>query len=158
VQPLTPLNGAEKETAYGLGSCRYIHHFEHRHSNGPRDGRVSLGVVIRALLLQPRRDCRMQADQQDNSKVLNFRPRTLTGSRDRKDNPCSDKDIFRLFDLSRYETRRESRDDFRKRMVANLAALVLLTTFAALAAADVYDIARIERCAQPSECGLSGYY
>jgi hypothetical protein len=100
----------------------------------------------------------MQADQRDNSKVLNFPPRTLTGSRDRKDNPRSDKDIFRLFDLSRYETRRESRDDFRKRMVANLAALVLLTTFAALAAADVYDIARIERCAQPSECGLSGYY
>src|SRR6516164_727872 len=37
--------------AHGLGSCRYIHHSEHRHSNGPRDGRVSLGVVSRALLL-----------------------------------------------------------------------------------------------------------
>jgi hypothetical protein len=54
--------------------------------------------------------------------------------------------------------RRESQDDFRKRMIINLAALILLTTFAALAAVDVYDIARIERCAQPSECVLSGHY
>ncbi|WP_084306075.1 hypothetical protein [Bradyrhizobium sp. ARR65] len=100
----------------------------------------------------------MKADQQDSSKVLNFRPRTLIGSRDRKDNARSDEDICRLFDLSRYEMRRESPDDFRKRMVANFAALVLLTTFAAVAAVDVYGIARIERCAQPSECGLSGYY
>lgn len=54
--------------------------------------------------------------------------------------------------------RRESPDDFRKRMVANLAALVLLTTFATLSAVDVYNIARMEGCAQASECGLSGYY
>ena len=100
----------------------------------------------------------MAVDQQRNSKVLNFRPRTLTGSRGRKDNTRSDEDICRLFDLSRYEMRRESHDDFRKRMIINLAALILLTTFAALAAVDVYDIARIERCAQPSECVLSGHY
>jgi hypothetical protein len=99
----------------------------------------------------------MEANQQDNSKVLSFRPQTLTGSRDRKDNTRSDEDICRLFDLSRYELRQERPDDFRRRMVANLAALVLLTTFAALAAVDVYDIARIERCAQSLECGLSGY-
>jgi hypothetical protein len=99
----------------------------------------------------------MEADQQGNSKVLSFRPRTLTGSRDRKDNTRSDEDICRLFDLSRYELRQERPDDFRRRMVANLAALVLLTTFATLAAIDVYDIARIERCAQSLECGLSGY-
>jgi hypothetical protein len=140
------------ETAYGLGSRGYIGNCEHRHSNGPRDGRISLGVMIRALLLQ-----RVEADQQDNSKVLNFRPRTLTGSRDRKDIIRSDEDICRLFDFSRYEMRRESSDDFRRRMVANLAALVLLTTFAALAAVDVYDIARMERCAQSLECGRSGH-
>jgi hypothetical protein len=99
----------------------------------------------------------MEANQQDNSKVLSFRPQTLTGSRDRKDNTRSDEDICRLFDLSRYKLRQERPDDFRRRMVANLAALVLLTTFAALAAVDVYDIARIERCAQSLECGLSGY-
>jgi hypothetical protein len=145
------------ETAYGLGSRGYIGNCEHRHSNGPRDGRISLGVMIRALLLQSCRDCRVEADQQDNSKVLNFRPRTLTGSRDRKDIIRSDEDICRLFDLSRYEMRRESSDDFRRRMVANLAALVLLTTFAALAAVDVYDIARMERCAQSLECERSGH-
>jgi hypothetical protein len=100
----------------------------------------------------------METDQQHNSKVLNFRPRTLTGTRDRKDNARSDDDIFRVLDLSRYEMRRENPDDFRKRMIANLAALILLTTFAGLAAVDVYDIARIERCAPPSECRLSGYY
>jgi hypothetical protein len=100
----------------------------------------------------------MEANQQNNSKILNFRPRTLTGRRDRKDNACRDENICRLLDLSRYEMRRESPDDFRKKMVANLAALVLLTTFANLAAVDVYKIARIEGCAQPSECGLSGYH
>ena len=100
----------------------------------------------------------MEADQQDNSKVLNFRPRTLTGSRDRKDDASRDENICRLLDLSRYEMRRESPDDFRKKIVANLAALVLLTTFATLAAADVYSIARIEGCAQSSECGLPGYH
>jgi hypothetical protein len=35
----------------------------------------------------------MDADQQDNSKVLSFRPRTLTGSRHRKDNNTPDEDI-----------------------------------------------------------------
>jgi hypothetical protein len=100
----------------------------------------------------------MEADQQDNSKVLDFRPRTLTGSRDRKDNTRRDENICQLLDLSRYEMRRESPDDFRKKMVANLAALVLLTTFVTLAAVDVYNIARIEGCAQHSECGLSGYH
>ena len=98
----------------------------------------------------------MEADQQDNSKVLNFRPRTLTGSRDRKDNTRRDENICQLLDLSRYETRRESPDDFRKKMVANLAALALLTAFVSLAAVDFYNIARIEGCAQHSECGLSG--
>jgi hypothetical protein len=100
----------------------------------------------------------MEADQQDNSKVLNFRPRTLTGSRDPKGNACRNENICQLLDLSRYEMCRESPDDFRKKMVANLAALVLLTTFVTLAAVDVYSIARIEGCAQPSECGLSGYH
>jgi hypothetical protein len=38
----------------------------------------------------------MEADQQDNSKVLNFRPRTLTGSRDRKDIAGRDENICRL--------------------------------------------------------------
>ena len=99
----------------------------------------------------------MEADQQDNSKVLSFRPRTLTGSRDRTDNnTCPDENICRLLDLSRYELQ-ERPDDFRKRIVANLAALALLTTLASLAAVDVYGIARIERCPQPLECGLSGY-
>ena len=100
----------------------------------------------------------MEADHQHNSNVLHFRRRTLTGSGDRKDNTGSDEDICRLLDLSRYEMPRESPDDFRKRMIANLAALVLLTTFASLAAVDVYDIARIERCAQASECALSGFH
>jgi hypothetical protein len=100
----------------------------------------------------------MEADQQDNSKVLNFRLRTLTGSRDRKDNASRDENICQLLDLSRYETRRESPDDFRKKMIANLAALVLLTTFVSLAAVDVYSLARTEACSQPSECGLSGYH
>ena len=100
----------------------------------------------------------MEADQQDNSKVLTFRPRTLPGSRDRKDNACRDENICQLLDLSRYEMRRESPDDFRKKMVANLAALVLLTTFVTLGAVDVYNIARIEGRAQRSECGLSGYH
>ena len=100
----------------------------------------------------------MEANQQDNSKILNFRPPTLTGSRDRKDNARRDENICRLLDLSRYEIRRESPDDFRQKMVANLAALVLLTTFATLAAVDVNNIARIEGCAQPSECRLSGYH
>jgi hypothetical protein len=100
----------------------------------------------------------MEADQQDNSKVLNFRPRTLTGSRDRKDNACCDENICQLLDLSRYEMRRESPYDFRKKMVANLAALILLTAFVTLAAVNVYNIARIEGRAQHSECGLSGYH
>jgi hypothetical protein len=105
-----------------------------------------------ALPLQPCRDRRMEADQQDNSKILSFRPRAWSGSRDRKDNPRSGEDICWLLDLSRYEMRRESPDDFRKRMIANLAALILLTTFASLAAVDVYNIVRTEQCAQPSEC------
>jgi hypothetical protein len=98
----------------------------------------------------------MEADQQDNSKVLSFRPRTLIGSRHRKDNNNPDEDICQLIDLSRYELQ-ERPDDFRKRMVANIAALVLVATFVTPATVDVYEIARIERCAQPLECRLSGY-
>jgi hypothetical protein len=100
----------------------------------------------------------MEADQHHNSKILNFRPRTLAGSCDRKNDASHDENICRLLDLSRYEMRRESPDDFRKKMVANLAALLLLTSFASLAAVDVYNLIRIEGCAQSSECGLSGYH
>jgi hypothetical protein len=99
----------------------------------------------------------MKAYQKENSKVLSFRPRAF-GSRDRKDKIRFDQDICQLVDLSRYETQGEGPGGFRKRMVANLAALVLLTALTVLAAIDVYDIARIERCAQPLECGLSAYH
>lgn len=100
----------------------------------------------------------MKAAQQDNSNVLNFRRRALTRSRNRNDIIRSDEDICRLLDLSRYERRPENAGDFRKKMIANLAALILLTTFACLAAVDVYDTAGIEQCAQSAECGSSGYY
>jgi hypothetical protein len=100
----------------------------------------------------------MEADQQANSKVLNFRPRALPAVRHRKDNPRSNEDICRLLDLSRYEMRREGLGDFRKRMIANLAALLLLITFASLAAVDVHRIARSERCVRASECVPSVKY
>jgi hypothetical protein len=95
----------------------------------------------------------MEVDQRGNSEILNFRPRALLAGGDRNDNPRSDENICRLLDLSRYEMRRERPDDFRKKMIANFAALILLITFASLAAVDVYNI---ERCAQPSECRPSG--
>jgi hypothetical protein len=69
-----------------------------------------------------------------------------------RDNAAPQADISRLIDLSRYELPTNRSDDFRARMAANGAALVLLVTLVAVAAIDVIDIEKIERCAPGSQC------
>ena len=100
----------------------------------------------------------MEVDGEADPKVVTFSSPALLGTQRRTTGTRSDKDICVVFDLSQYEMRRDGPEDFRKRMIANMAALVLLTTFVSLAVADVHGIVRIERCDHPSECVLSGSY
>jgi hypothetical protein len=68
------------------------------------------------------------------------------------DEPPHASELSRLIDLSRYEAPPQGADDFRARMGANVAALVLLAALIAAGTIDVIDLEDIERCAPPSLC------
>ena len=99
----------------------------------------------------------MKSDQQCASNVLPFRSRT-TDARDRRheDEDPPEHDISRLIDLSRYEAPPDHESaDFRRRMVVNLAVLVLLVSFTVAAADVVVDIGEAEYCTPVWQCGLA---
>jgi hypothetical protein len=89
----------------------------------------------------------------DEHRVLQFRPRTLAhppGQRGYPDGQLAQRD-FREEpnDLSRYERPREVPDDFRHRMLANIAAFaftVALTAIGIWLAMSIADLRRTQDC------------
>ncbi len=86
----------------------------------------------------------------DEHVVLKFRPRTSAhppGQRDEpRDQPTS---VPAASDLSRYERPRDEPDDFRHRMLANVAALaftVALTAIGIWLAMSIADLRRTQDC------------
>ena len=89
----------------------------------------------------------------DEHRVLKFRPRTLShppGHRGEPDRPSQREDGGQQAqDLSRFEGAREEPDDFRHRMLANLAAFaftVALTAIGIWLAMSIADLRKTQDC------------
>ena len=89
----------------------------------------------------------------EEHRVLKFRPRTLAhppGRRDEPGNQVQQQDIGREPNyLARYERPRDEPDDFRHRMLANLAALaftVALTAIGIWLAMSIADMRKTQDC------------
>jgi hypothetical protein len=86
----------------------------------------------------------------DEHIVLKFRPRTSDrppGHRDTPADPANGRPP--LNDLSRYDRPREEPDDFRQRMLANVAALaftVALTAIGIWLAVSISDLRKTQDC------------
>src|SRR3978361_398662 len=90
----------------------------------------------------------------DEHRVLKFRPRSSGELRDRDDRASlPDNGSQDSNDLSRYEQRQEEPDDFRHRMLANLAALAFTV---ALTAAGIWLAMSIADLRNTQDCVLMG--
>lgn len=81
--------------------------------------------------------------------MLKFRPRTSAHPPTRRDEPGEAKAQPAANDLSRYERPRDEPDDFRHRMLANVAALaftVALTAIGIWLAVSIADLRKTQDC------------
>jgi hypothetical protein len=81
--------------------------------------------------------------------VLKFRPRTSAHLPARRDNSAPARAQPAANDLSRYEQPRDDSDDFRHRMLANLAAFaftVALTAIGIWLAVSIADLRKTQDC------------
>jgi hypothetical protein len=90
---------------------------------------------------------------EEEHRVLQFRPRVLShppGRRGPPGNQALDEDTgLEPNDLSRYERVRDEPDDFRQRMLANIAALaftIALTAVGIWLAMSIADMRRTQDC------------
>jgi hypothetical protein len=99
---------------------------------------------------------------EEEHRVLQFRPRSLVqppGRRRQLGNQAIEKDAKATpIDLSRYGRDRTEPDDFRRRMLANIAAFaftVALTAIGIWLAMSIADLRRTQDCVQMGrrDCG-----
>lgn len=96
----------------------------------------------------------VSASSEDEHRVLQFRPRTVAPAPGQRRNP--NEPVRRLEvanDLSRYERRREEPDDFRHRMLANVAAFAFTIALLAIGIWLAMSIAHLRRT---QDCVLMG--
>lgn len=85
----------------------------------------------------------------DEHVVLKFRPRTSAHPPGHREEPDPSGSQPAANDLSRYERPRDEPDDFRHRMLANVAALaftVALTAIGIWLAVSIADLRRTQDC------------
>lgn len=85
----------------------------------------------------------------DEHVVLKFRPRTSAHPPGRHEEPAAPRALPAANDLSRYERPRDEPDDFRHRMLANVAALaftIALTAIGIWLAMSIADLRRTQDC------------
>ena len=83
----------------------------------------------------------------DEHVVLKFRPRTSAQPPGKREQPIRPASVAN--DLSRYEKPREEPDDFRQRMLANIAAFaftVALTAIGIWLAMSIADLRKTQDC------------
>ena len=83
----------------------------------------------------------------DEHVVLKFRPRTSAQPPGKREEPVRPPSVAN--DLSRYERPREEPDDFRQRMLANIAAFaftVALTAIGIWLAMSIADLRKTQDC------------
>jgi hypothetical protein len=92
----------------------------------------------------------ISASSEEEHRVLQFRPRTLApvpGPRGNSNQPG--RPFEAANDLSRYERDREEADDFRHRMLANVAAFAFTVALLAIGiwlAISIADLRRTQDC------------
>ncbi len=96
----------------------------------------------------------ISASSDDEHRVLQFRPRTVAPVPGQHRNPNEPVRQFGVAnDLSRYERNREEPDDFRHRMLANLAAVAFTVALLAIGIWLAMSIAHLRRT---QDCVLMG--
>jgi hypothetical protein len=89
------------------------------------------------------------ASSEGEHRVLQFRPRTLGPAPGQRRIPNDRVEPGEANDLSRYERDREEPDDYRHRMLANIAAFaftVALTAIGIWLAMSIADLRRTQDC------------
>ena len=90
----------------------------------------------------------ISASSDEEHRVLQFRPRSLAPATGRKLNEPV-RQLEAANDLSRYERDREEPDDFRHRMLANVAAFAFTVALLAIGiwlAMSIADLRRTQDC------------
>jgi hypothetical protein len=86
----------------------------------------------------------------EEHRVLKFRPRATAHAPGRRGEPALKQDVDREpNDLARYEQPRDEPDDFRRRMLANIAAFaftVALTAVGIWLAMSIADLRKTQDC------------
>ena len=92
----------------------------------------------------------ISASSDGEHRVLQFRPRTLASGPGQRRNPNDlIEQAHEANDLSRYERDRDEPDDYRHRMLANVAAFaftVALTAIGIWLAMSIADLRRTQDC------------
>jgi hypothetical protein len=83
-------------------------------------------------------------------KVLPFRRRDGVDAKEQREQV--ERDINRLLDLSRYEDPKRNIDEYKARMVENMAAVVVLSVLVAVAALDIISLEQLQHCAYATAC------
>ena len=86
---------------------------------------------------------------EEEHRVLKFRPRTMAHPPGRRDQAVEEDARPEPNDLSRYERDRSEPDDFRQRMLANVAAsafTVALTAIGIWLAMSIADLRKTQDC------------
>ena len=96
----------------------------------------------------------ISAPSEDEHRVLQFRPRTPLAMSPRRTDPNEPvRKLEVANDLSRYEHSREEPDDFRHRMLANVAAFAFTVALLAIGIWLAMSIAHLRRT---QDCVLMG--
>ena len=90
----------------------------------------------------------ISASSEEEHRVLQFRPRTAAPPPGQRKNPTGTAN-----DLSRYERDREEPDDYRHRMLANIAAFAFTIALLAIGIWLAVSIAEVRRT---QDCVLMG--
>jgi hypothetical protein len=92
----------------------------------------------------------ISASSEEEHRVLQFRPRTVAPAASQRRNPNEPVRQFEAAnDLSRYERDQDEPDDFRHRMLANVAAFAFTIALLAIGiwlAMSIADLRRTQDC------------
>jgi len=110
------------------------------------------GATLELASVRPQRPI-ATAPQEEEHRVLQFRPRAGSPFAQRQNHPPFVHRLEVASDLSRYERVREDVDDYRQRMLANVAACAFTVALLAIGIWLTVSIAHLRRT---QDCVLMG--
>jgi hypothetical protein len=113
--------------------------------------RIVSGCFDRKALLSHPMTCG-EPKRQDDCKILQFPLRDAAGRHRARTAKHDRRDMDPLLDLSRYEWPRRHTEDYKSRMVENVAAVILLSALVAVATFDFIDLEKSQHCTYAVVC------